>query len=160
MDWTDLQKNWVPLSDPDKYRKYAKENHSDPVVSERKDSYFELDRGSCYDNITEYNFTNIPNIETEIRRITGMTGLQNTELLARITAVTMMKMQPEEVTARERFNAWEKIHKKTQVSLRETVHTDEGSMPGTAATDVRQSSGAADVSPKKDNAPPDFYYPM
>jgi hypothetical protein len=47
-----------------------------------------------------------------------MTGLQNTELLARITAVTMMKMQPEEVAARERFNAWERIHKKTQVIIK------------------------------------------
>jgi hypothetical protein len=89
-----------------------------------------------------------------------MTGLQNTELLARITAVTMMKMQPEKVTARERFNAWERVHKKTQVSLSETVHTDEGSMPGNVGIGARQGSGTADVLPKKDNAPPDFYYPM
>jgi hypothetical protein len=72
----------------------------------------------------------------------------------------MMKMQLEEVTARERFNAWERIHKKTQASLSETVHTDEGSMPGTVAIDAKQGSVTADVLPKKDNAPPDFYYPM
>lgn len=160
MDWTDLQKNWVPLSDQDKYRKYAKENHTDLAVRERKDSYFEPDRGSCYDNITEYNFTNIPNIETEIRRITGMTSLKNTELLARITAVTMMKMQPEEVTARERFTAWERVHKKNPVPLSEAVHTDEGSMPDNAVTGAKQGSGTAGVPLKKDNAPPDFYYPM
>jgi hypothetical protein len=26
MDWADLQENWVPLSDPDKFCKYAQEN--------------------------------------------------------------------------------------------------------------------------------------
>jgi hypothetical protein len=33
-------------------------------------------------------------------------------------------------------------------------------MPGNAVIDAKQGSGTPDVSPKKDNAPPDFYYSM
>jgi hypothetical protein len=56
--------------------------------------------------------------------------------------------------------AWERFHKKTQVASNETAHTDGGSMPDNAAINARQDSATVDVSAKKDDAPPDFYYPM
>jgi hypothetical protein len=146
MDWTDLQKHWVPLSDPDKFLKYAKENHvSRPVAG--GESYFEADRGSFYSDIIEYDFTNIPNIKSEISRITDGSGLNNAELLALITAVTMLKMKPMEVTARERFAAWERSGNKAAEA-------------DSVSASALRTHVAASPTEKKDDAPPDFYYPM
>jgi hypothetical protein len=142
MNWTDLQKNWVPLSDINKFRKYAKENSIESPRNNEKESYFESDRGAFYGNITEFDFTNISNIESEILRIMENSCLKNSELIARIIAITMMKMQPKEITVRERFNAWDNpVYK--EVGLPSTSH------------DIAEVNATA-----KNNAPPDFYYPM
>jgi hypothetical protein len=147
MDWTDLQENWVPLSDPDKFRKYAKENSVRQNMAGGQESYFEADKGTFYSEITEFDFTNIPNIEKEIMRITELSGLKNNELLSRIIAVTMMKMRPKEVTARERFAKEEKnfaAEPKRDVKM---------PVAGQAAVQANDAN-------KTDNAPPDFWYPM
>jgi hypothetical protein len=152
MDWTDLQENWAPLSDPDKFRKYARENHCVLTPSADGDSFFESDRGSFYDNIMEFDFTNIPNIEKEILRIAGLSGLNNTEPLARVSAVTMMKRQPKEVTSRERFKMWEVRHGQARPASDLPV-----GQPASAVNAIVEKRKEAKG---EDGAPPDFYYPM
>jgi hypothetical protein len=146
MDWTDLQENWVPLSDPEKFKKYAKENKYQMTVPGNPDTYFDADRGTFYDTITEFNFTTIPDVEKEIIRITESSNLKNNELLAKIVAVTMFKMRPREVTARERFAKWEKS---AGSEFKEELPA---SVESVATVTV--------VPLKADNAPPDFWYPM
>jgi hypothetical protein len=145
MNWTDLQENWVPLSDPDKFIKYAAENPEHRIVTAPKDSYFESDKGTFYDNITEFDFTDIPAIEKELLRITDHSSLRNTDLLARVIAVTMMKMMPREVSIRERFKEQNQAEDK---SKSDTINVIEP-----------HTSGITHIK-KDENAPPDFYYPM
>lgn len=153
MNWTDLQENWVSLSDADKFSKYAKENCI--KVSNDNDSqsetYYEEDKGLIYNNITEINFTNIlPNIEKEISRVALVSGLKNTELLGRIVAVTMLKMKPKEVAVRERFEQWckrQNIDEQIFMLQKQEVSSTNPEMPETSSNE-------------KDNKPPDFWYPM
>lgn len=152
MNWTDLQENWVPLSDADKFRKYAKENCIKVSNDDsQNETYYEHDKGISYNNITEINFTNIlTNIEEEISRVALVSGLKNTELLSRIVAVTMLKMKPKEITVRERFE-----QRCKRQNIEEQVFMVQKHEVSSANPEVLETS-----SNKKDNKPPDFWYPI
>ncbi|MDR1418605.1 MAG: hypothetical protein LBI80_05595 [Endomicrobium sp.] len=154
MNWTDLQENWVPLSDADKFRKYARENRINKAVeTKQSETYYEKDKGVSYNNITEISFTNVlTNIETEILRIISKSGLKNIELLARIVGVTMLKMRPKEIAARERFEKWCK-RRKIEQKFENTTNIKN------ICTNSLKLYNSSNKKPAN-NKPPEFYYPM
>ena len=133
MNWIDLQHKYAIQSDQGKFLKYSSDNK--PSLDEISDveSYFydiEAERSNILDNIMEYDFFDIEAIEKHFGKLLKTSCLQNIDILLRITAVIMLKNKPEVARAK----CLETIEIKPAVL---------SAMPNI-----------------KNNAPPEFYYPM
>ena len=155
MNWTKLHEEYLSLSDKDKILKWATLNKLDAPVLDTADSYFEADKGYFYENITIYNYSNIQKIENEILRITE--DLPGKDIIARITAVNMLKNQPREVSVRERYALW---CERRGIEPDEQWFSEGGNHSSISETKELTSKKVGNNHSAQGEKPPEFFYPM
>jgi len=144
MNWTEL-KRYASLTDINKFVKYASENKifdagQTPSEPCDPDSFFRNiseSREHVLNNIMEYDFFDIEQIEELFGKTLTSSQLSNIDILLRITATTMLKKKPEETRLRRCNNA------------------DEAENAG-----IKQKAVDNRIKNEIERTPPQFYYPM
>ena len=142
VNWTDLQQKYADLTDCEMFVKYATDNSKEVFNAEEAESYFakeEVLRAACLDDIMEYDFFGIGGIESVFVAFLRSSTLSNIDILLRLTAVSMLKHMPAEVSVKERARG-------DEVSM----VMDQPPMQGITAAKSKSNNTSL----------PEFYYPM